>query len=252
MSLVPTLRVVPIDSVRRHEEVDPIRVADVRERIASERVQVNPVIATPAGDNYVVLDGATRTEAMRSLELPFLVIQPVDPSAVTLETWHHVIRACPPGDVMERIASAPGLILSHEEGKPQVTTIDGERFSVLGRDMSPNTTLNALVDSYIGQWLTSRIIDPHPDTVTTRFPDWSVIVEFQTVEIEDVVKAAMGSDLLPAGVTRFLVPERVLRLSAPIEILESGDQESLDRLVESRSAAGRVRRYEETVVVLDD
>src|SRR5690606_39360239 len=108
MSLVPTLRVVPIDSVRRHEEVDPIRVADLRERIASERVQVNPVIATPAGDNYVVLDGATRTEAMRSLELPFLVIQPVEHYAVTRDTWHHVIRASRTGVVIERISSDPG------------------------------------------------------------------------------------------------------------------------------------------------
>lgn len=252
MSLVPALRVVPIDSVRRHEEVDPLRVAELRDRIATERIQMNPVICMEADERFVVLDGASRTEAVRSLGLSHIVVQPVDPATVTLETWHHVIRDCPPQQVVERIRAVPSILLSEEEGKPQVTTVDGERFSVLGMDMSPNTTLNALVDSYIGQWLTSRIIDPHPGTVTTRFPDWSVIVEFPAVRVEDVVKAALGADLLPAGVTRFLVPERVLRLSAPIELLESGDQEALDRLIDERSAGGRVRRYEETVVILDD
>lgn len=252
MSLVPALRVVPIDSVRRHEEIDPIRVSRLRERLVSDRVQVNPVVCMEADHGYVVLDGATRTEAIRGLGLPYIVVQPVDPSRVTLETWHHVIRDCPPGEVMERIASAAGLILGVEDRKPQVTTREGNRFTVSGEDMSPNAALNTLVDSYIGQCLVSRIIDPHPDTVTTRFPDWSVIVEFPAVRIEDVVEAALGDDLLPAGVTRFLVPERVLRLMAPLEVLETGDQDALDRLVEERSAAGRVRRYEETVVVLDD
>lgn len=252
MSLVPPLQVVPIGAVLRHEGVDPKRVTQIRTRITSEGVQVNPVICIEAAGRYVVLDGATRTEAVLGIGLPYIIVQVVDPEAVTLETWHHVLRDCPSDQVMTGIADYPGVLLTDAVGTPQVTTADGETHSVLGADMSPNATMTALVDSYIGRWETSRIIDPQPSTVTTRFPDWSVIVEFPPVRVEDVVKAAIGQDLLPAGVTRFLVPERVLRLKAPLAILESGDQAELDRLVEERSTTGRVRRYEETVVVLDD
>jgi hypothetical protein len=257
MALVPALRVVPVASVMRHEHVDPLRVADLRSRIEAERVQVNPVICVEVeGSGFVVLDGATRTEAIRGLGLPYLVVQLVDPAKVTLETWHHVVRDCPVGEVMERLRSQEGLIFSTAEGTPRVTTVDGSRSSVLGSDLSPNATMSALVGSYIGQWHTSRIINPDPEWVTRRFPDWSVVVEFPPLEIKEVIKAALGQDLLPAGVTRFVVPERALRLNADIALLEQGDiegkQHALETLVETRSRSGRVRRYEETVIVLDD
>lgn len=252
MSLVPPLHVVPIGAVLRHEDVDPKRVGQIRDRITAEKIQVNPVICIEADGRFVILDGATRTEAVRGAGLPHIVIQIVDPATVTLETWHHVLRDCASQEVMSRIGEISGILLTEDGGTPQVTTVEGERRSVLAEEMSPNATLTSLVASYIGRWETSRIIDPQPSTVTTRFPDWSVVVEFPPVRVEDVIKAALGRDLLPAGVTRFLVPERVLRVKAPLSILETGDQAALDQLIDERSANGQVRRYEETVVVLDD
>ena len=148
-------------------------------------------------------------------------------------------------------------MMAHGGEAPRVTPAAGVPMSVYGTGLSPNTVLSTLVSGYIGRWRVSRIIDPEPDVVTTRFPDWSVIVEFPRLEIREVMKAALGQDLLPAGVTRFLIPERVLRLNADLGLLRSqGDlsakQEALDALIQARSRAGRVRRYEETVVVLDD
>lgn len=252
MSLVPALRVVPIGSVRRHEEIDPKRVSQILTRISDERVQINPVICMEADGRFVILDGASRSEAIRSLGLTHIVVQVVDPATVTLENWHHVLRNCPPEEVVGRIAEVPGLHLSDSDGAPRLTTREGSSMSVLGADMSPYATMSGVAHAYIGLLETSRIIDPGQTTVSRRFPDWSVIVEFPTVEISDVVKAALSRDLLPAGVTRFLIPERVLRLHAPLSILETGDQAMLDQLVDERSISGRVRRYEETVVILDD
>lgn len=252
MSLVPALRVVPIGSVKRHEEVDPKRVSQIRTRISAERVQINPVLCMEAAGRFVVLDGASRTEAVLGLGLSHIVIQVVDPTTVTLETWHHVLRDCPTEGIIDRIIAVPGLQTSETGGAPRVTVKEGPSVSVTGADMSDNATMSALVDSYIGRCETSRIIDPQVSTVTRRFPDWSVIVEFPRVGVADVVEAALREDLLPAGVTRFLIPERVLRLHAPLPILESGDQAALDNLIDERSVSGRVRRYEETVVILDD
>lgn len=258
MALVPALRVVPLAWVRRHEEIDPLRVDQLRLRVDSEGVQVNPVICAEAGDeSFVVLDGASRTEALRQLGFEYVVVQVVDPARVTLETWHHVIRNCHASDVVDQIAAHPDLILSEARGTPRVTTADGASVSVLGSSLSPNATLTSLVDSYIGRWTASRIIDPAPDVVSLRFPDWSVVVEFPPLDAKEVIKAALGRDLLPAGVTRFLIPERVLRLNARVSLLQgsgslAAKQEALDALIQARSRAGRVRRYEETVVVLDD
>ena len=258
MSMVPPLRVVPLETVMPHEEYDPLSVERLADRIESEGTQRNPVICIEADEEgLVVLDGATRTEALRRLGVHHVVVQVVDAAAVTLETWHHVVRDGRPTAVMDRIASRPGLFLDHGGGPPRVNPAAGPPMSAMGKGMSPNAILSTLVSGYIGRWHVSRIIDPDPDVVTHRFPDWAVIVEFPRLEVKEVMKAALSRDLLPAGVTRFLVPERVLRLDAELALLRSGSsldskQKKLEALIQARSRAGRVRRYEETVVILDD
>ncbi len=257
MALVPPLQVVPLAEVKPHEEVDPMRVDALMGRIAAEGRQGNPVICAGSEEGLVVLDGATRTEAMRRLGMAYLVVQVVSPDSVTLETWHHVIRNCPPAEVLARVESSPDLLTGPAAEPPRVAAAGGESLSIMGRAMSPYSTLSALVNAYLGRWTVSRIIDPAPEVVASRFPDWSVIVEFPTMSVEEVMKAALGDDLLPAGITRFLIPERVLRLNVDIELLgengsRAGKQEALDALVQARSRAGRIRRYEETVILLDD
>lgn len=258
MPHMPVLRVVPLERIRRHEKVDPIRVDRLKQRIETEGIQVNPMICTeaPSGE-LVLLDGATRTESLRALQTGFAVVQVVQPSDVTLETWHHVVRECPPSELIERIEKTEHVSLTNETGAPRIHTADGESFSVVGADISPNAALSALVETYIGVWTVSRVTDPGNDSVAWRFPDWSVVIEFPTLTVEDVMKAAVGDDLLPAGITRFLVSERALRLNVDLTLLTApgtveDKQEALDGLLEARAAAGRVRRYEEIVYILDD
>jgi hypothetical protein len=258
MSMVPPLRVVPLELVMPHEDYDPLSVERLADRIETEGTQRNPIICIESGsDGLVVLDGATRTEALRRLGVRHVVVQIVDADSVALETWHHVIRDGRPTAVMDRIASRPGILLAHGGDPPRVSPAAGPPMSAFGEGLSPNALLSTLVEGYIGRWRVSRIIDPDPDVVTSRFPDWAVIVEFPTLDVRQVMKAALTQDLLPAGVTRFLVPERVLRLDADLALLRSATaleakQEALESLIQARSRAGRVRRYEETVVILDD
>lgn len=255
---MPVLRVVPLEMLRRHEEVDPFRAARLRDRIAKEGTQVNPMVCAEApGGDLVVLDGATRTEALKSLGLDHAVVQLVDSDAVVLETWHHVIRQAPVTEFIAQVERQEGLMLSDDEGSPRIHLAGGGTRSVLGTGPSVNATLSALVSGYVGRWTVSRVTDPSQDAVAWRFPDWSAIVEFPTLTVRDVMKAAVGDDPLPAGVTRFLVPERALRLNVDLSLLradgsERAKQESLDALLAARARAGRIRRYEETIVILDD
>ncbi len=258
MTHFPVLRVVPLTGIRRHEKVDPIRVDRLTQRISTEGIQVNPMICTeaPSGE-LVVLDGATRTEALRALDMEFAVIQLVERSDVTLETWHHVVRECPVEDLIEQVERTRHISLGPDTGAPRLHTSDGKTLSVTCTDISPNTGLAALVDTYIGHWNVSRVTDLEDDSVDWRFPDWSMIVEFPTLTVEDVMKAAVGDDLLPAGITRFLVTERALRLNVDLTLLtgpgtREEKQEALNGLLEARASAGRLRRYEETVYILDD
>lgn len=258
MPHLPILRVVPLESIRRHEEIDPLRVERLVDRISVEGIQVNPMVCSETSDgDLILLDGATRTESLRQIGLPHAVVQIVEPDEVTLETWHHVVRESSPDEFLEVVRSRDDLMLSEDTGAPGIHLNGGGTFLVLGEGISPNATLSSLVSSYVGKWRVSRAADPGLDPVTWTFPDWSAIVEFPILTLDDVVKAAVTEDLLPAGITRFLVNERALRLNVTLDLLgREGSLESkqaaLDELIAERAADGRVRRYEETVFILDE
>ncbi|MEA1902279.1 MAG: hypothetical protein U9N56_02005 [Actinomycetota bacterium] len=258
MSEVPTLRVVPLEHIRRHEEIDPMRVERLMGRIAADGVQVNPMVCSEApGGELVLLDGATRTAALKGLGLEHAVVQIVEPTHFELETWHHVVRDCPVERLLQRIRTEERISLTAVSGPPLVHLVDDSRFSVVSDKISANAALAALVKTYIGSWTVSRVTDPSTDSVAWRFPDWSMIVEFPTLTAQDVLTAAVEEDLLPAGITRFIVDGRALRLNVDLSMLEASvtqeeKQASLERILEDRAHDGRIRRYEETVFILDD
>src|SRR5687768_16685570 len=54
------LRVVALQQVLPHEHFHGPRVAELVERIQADGKLINPPLVAQQGDNYVVLDGATR------------------------------------------------------------------------------------------------------------------------------------------------------------------------------------------------
>lgn len=253
----PTLLIAKLERLRRHEAVDPLRVERLTRRIRTEGIQVNPMVCVEADDRLVVLDGATRTEALRALGLEDAVVQVVDPALVELETWHHVVRQCTPSELLELVASRPGLTLGEEHRPPRIRPASGPPRSVAGVGRSPNATLTQLVATYIGRWPVSRVPDADAGVAASLFEDWAAVVELPALSIDDVMQAALGNDLLPPGITRFLIPGRALRINFGLNILEATDgiadkQKRLDSLIEDRARQGRVRRYDETVFIYDD
>lgn len=255
---MPVLRVVSLARIRAHEEVDPLRVDRLVERISEDGIQVNPMMCSeaPSGE-LVLLDGATRTESLRRLGFEHVVVQIVDPEEVNLETWHHVVRKCTEQEILNDISSVNHLTVVDGSENPSLHMSSGSVYTVIGAGISPNAALTALVHSYSGKRTVSRVTNPRDETVPWKFPTWATVIEFPTLTVEDVMKAAVGDDLLPAGITRFLVPERALRLNLDLGLLRSSGgveekQQALESMLAGRAQSGRIRRYEETVVILDD
>ena len=258
MAPVPELRVAPLAQIRPHEEVDPLRVDRLAGRITAEGAQLNPVVCVEdiSGD-LVLLDGATRTAALRHLGFAYAVVQIVEERSISLERWHHVIREAPPGEVMERISANKRLRITADDEPPRVSTPDGGRRTVSGDGLSLFAVLSALVHSYVGEWTVNRVTDGDLGLVPQRFPDWGAVVEFPALTMSDVMKAALGEDLLPAGITRFNVPDRALRVNADLTMLEptgsaAEAQALLDQLIRARTNSGRVRRYPNSVIIFDE
>ena len=83
------------------------------------------------------------------------------------------------------------------------------------------------------------------------------LVIYPPFEIEEVVQFCREDSLLPAGVTRFIVSPRALRVNFPLKYLARNDslkekQARLDNFIQERMENKGVRIYTETTVLYDE
>lgn len=271
------LRVVPVNKLLPHEYHNPRRVSRLAQRVADEGVLANPplVVALPDSDQYMVLDGATRTMAFQQLGYPHIVVQVVDPhkDAVHVNTWSHVVRGKGGPELLAHLRGINGLRLTPlptdqlahalwERGAlSYLVTADREGFLLEHADSATGAdwldVLTQLVDRY-GAWgMVERTLVDDVDVLCSQYADLAGLIVFPHVSLDFVQQLVASGRLLPAGMTRFLVPGRILRLKAPLEMLTSNEliarkQAWLDKLVQTRLAEGGMRQYQEQVILLDE
>src|SRR5574341_2345 len=239
---LPDLRIVVRSQVHLHEEGDPARIDRLVVRLRGDGVLRNPPIAAalPEG-GYVVLDGANRTSALMALGAPVIRIQVVDyhDPAVRLEVWHHLLV---------RPIDLPALLrarsLPLREGTPAdaarwlaertiasyVLTPSGATAVPLSPDRLMARTLLAVVGAYKATNRIYRVMDPDLDALAREYGTVGALVVFPTFTKQDILEIAHAPVKLPTGITRHLIPGRVLRLNLPLEVLASpGDVEQKNR-----------------------
>lgn len=269
-SILP-LRFVSLDRVVPHEATDPRRSERLAARLRDEGVIRNPTIVAAIDDRYVVLDGATRTDALRRLQAPHAIVQDITvEDGLALETWHHVVRRLAVDDLVGLVSALDGLRV--EEVAPasarqrmieyggicSMLTVDDRAFIVHAAEgRNRFEALAAVAAAYIEATVVSRTLEKDMGRLASWYPDMTALVEYPEFTVEQVLLAARSGTLLPAGVTRFIVPGRVLHLDTPLELLlsdrslEEKNRWLHDHLTE-KERAGQIRFYREPVYILDE
>lgn len=246
------LRIIPLEHLLLHEAHDPRRLKRLRERLISEDAQTNPVIASAAGDDgFLVLDGAHRMHALREagcrLALAQLVALPEE-----AEGWQHLLRAPGAPGEME------GVVL-HEASKVSDGTVaeveaNGERLlaSSLQSDLASRIDalwgLRALYAEGVpvSRFGAGEVVSPSGDEVAVRY---------RGISSAEILAAVSAGTVLPAGVTRFRVPRRILGVRFPLSLLKENDaaraEGELEVLVSARLRENRLRRYDEPVLIFE-
>lgn len=278
-----SLRIVPVDIVLPHEAYHGPRVERLASRLVEDNILVNPplVAEVNSGEKYVVLDGATRTTAFKHLGYPHVVVQVIDAERdnVQLHAWAHVVRnrAEKSGsiDFLSLARNIPGLLLIetprealddviHQEGVlGYVVTVEGSGYRLeldqetLADDRDWLDVMNDLVHQY-GEWGdVERTLSRDTEMLSTMYDDMAVLVVFPAFAPDLVLRVASQGRLLPAGITRFVIPGRILRLNAPLSKMIneeplSAKAEWLDEFVAEKVGDRQVRYYEEPVMILDE
>lgn len=261
---IRSLRLVETDRLLLHEAREPARLANLREMISSEGVQSHPVIAAPYDEEYLVLDGAHRVGALAGLGCRLVLVQAIEPP-VKAESWTHVLEA--PGvperltgrlrslePEMEGVELARGARCGGELPLGVLAAVETEEGCLalggVGTVTEQARALWTLQEAYPEDVAVRRVVPGEPvETSESR-----VAVYHRRFSLAELVEVVRGGGTLPAGVTRFKVPERVLGVRFPLGYMSGGTDEGnveLRRFVEGLLERGRVRLYDEPVVLFE-
>ena len=268
----PNLKIVPLDKVRLHENHDPQRTPPLIERLKTEGILLNPPVMSTfenGGSEYMVLDGANRVTSFREMGIPHILAQVVEPDSpnLNLQTWNHVIWNMAQDRFLALVTGIDGITAI-----PYAGELLDDKDDTLALVQMPNMGLYRLVveDPALRVQMLNKLVDAYkPLTrydrthieeirkVINLYADLAALVVYPNFSIEEIFENCRNQNLLPAGVTRFLVSPRALRIKYPIERLVSSKNlaeknQELAEFIRKRMEVKGVRVYTETTVLYDE
>ncbi len=285
---MPDLCLLSAEALVLHEHTDPKRVARMQVRLNSDGFLKNPPIVSPmpGSDRFVVLDGANRIRALKSLDCKHILVQVVDYKSdhVRLLTWHHLITGRKSVNFLKGISSVEGLVLRPLQLKLARAALadrailayiavpiadSPERSAVFTVDVvhgnehlvpeKSTALLNALVNTYRGdpEVTIHRTNSDDLDDFMDYYDDVSGIVIFPPYSPDDILRLAQAGTKVPTGITRHIISHRALRVNVPVSIMSS--PETLEEKnawwheqVRRKLAANEVRFYQESTYLFDE
>ena len=289
---LPNLQIVPTQSLAPHEKFDRQRSEPLVARLRAEGVLKNPPIVAPiqGEDLYVVLDGANRAESLKAMACPHVVVQVIDydDPGLILDTWSHLVTDMSPGDLVDAVESIDGLQmkparLRHARGELAhrravayfiVPGASARRAGVRGRltrrGRASAYSLYAEGDVYRWTALLARAVDAYGlrgrihrvntdrlDSLLSLYANVAALVVFPRYRPAEIVELARQGAYLPPGITRHVIPGRVLRLNFPLSILADGrslveKNAWLQDWLRAKLANKEIRYYQESTYLFDE
>jgi phosphoglycerate dehydrogenase-like enzyme len=266
------LLVVPTSKVYPHEHFDRNRAMRLASRLEEDGMLSNPPITMATEKGYMVLDGATRSAALQLLDYPHIVVQVISSEDdLRLHTWYHVIRQLETGRLLSILNGLSEVVLSRVQehkameelfaygGLCLIYLADGSVYVVHpGPGQDRIEALNTLTNTYIEASHVSRTLENDLIMLKKYYEDLTALVIFPEYTVQQVMQAAAAGRMFPAGITRFIIPGRVLRVNAELPILKSRQMSLreknswLHNLLVDKEGRGKIRYYEEPVYLLDE
>jgi L-serine kinase (ATP) / ParB family transcriptional regulator, heme-responsive regulator len=273
---LPVLCFLKIEDVIIHEWHDDQRTPPLIDRIRETGLFRNPPIVAPLPDGsgrYMVLDGANRITALRSMGFPDVLVQVVEPDhpGLRLENWNHVLWEMDPKVLLADIRAIPDVnpVVMQDQGQPNimddcglalVQVPRGKKFTLCtGSDelVVKVALLNAIVDCYKNRAKLDRTMARDVRDLEDVYTNLSGLIIFPQFKIRDVLRLAGAGYLLPTGITRFTISPRALHVNYPLYELAADKSleeknNDLQRWVQSRINKKGVRYYAEATFLFDE
>ncbi len=264
---MPDLRIVPVKSLRPHEEHDSQRSQPLVERIRSETTMINPPLVAPMDDQaYVILDGANRVYALAELGYPHVLVQVATYSSglVELSNWQHVVSDWNAAEFIQQLRQIPEITLGTSRGAREIAQLNFRDDGVItvcapaGTTQMRSAALRRIVAVYQRSARLHRTALSDPAEIWGLFPDALALVTFPTYTPDGIIAAAQECAYLPPGISRHIVQGRAIRVNYPLDRLRDPDvplaQKNADLLtwLQNKLANRQVRYYAEATYQFDE
>ncbi len=270
-----TLRVVRLDDVLLHEQIEKKRVARLALRLENEQFLKNPPCVTEYQNKYILLDGATRVTALRQIGCCAVVVQVVDYEmpGMALEAWNHLLLDAPADELFRSLRELSGVVieqttLDHAQAAldsrasiSALLTQDEQVYSLraAGENKLEQQAqlLNQVVAAYEGRGEMYRVAHTDVERLVSEHGRLSALIVFPRYRPDEIRRLALNGAKLPMGVTRHIIPGRALRVNIPLDVLRRDDpldQKNvwLNAWMKIKLRERRVRFYQESVFLFDE
>jgi hypothetical protein len=274
-SNLPDLRIVSAADLLLHEEYDSQHSAQMAERLVADGVLKNPPVVAPiAGEKrYVVLDGANRVTALQSLGFLHVVVQVVnyeDPELV-LESWYHLVIGIPCVEFNRALSNVVGQRLEASDlnhARAELARREALAYMICpgnavrmihaeGDLFTRTTQLNEMVSVYKLRGQIYRVNTDHLEQLSPYYDDITVLVAFPRYQLAEITELARIGARLPTGITRFIIPRRVLHINFPLNRLRDDCPRSeknlwLKNFLKQKVSQKEIRFYQESTYMFDE
>ena len=246
------LRLVGLENLILHEAHDEDRLLRLRKRIEDEGEQRNPVIVSSQDGCCLVLDGAHRVRALQELGCRLALVQLVEPPE-TAESWAHLIEGVGPPQLRSireiKVSKRP-------DNRPlaEVETAEGEKVFLYSHKVGLLAEVQALwaLQALYPEGVVVRRLEPD---APVELAEGETIIRYRPFTPGELIEIVRSGAVLPAGITRFRLRERVLGVRYPLQKMKNGDAPArnaeLKAFVERLWRENRVRYYKEPVVLFE-
>ncbi|SFC35186.1 ParB-like nuclease domain-containing protein [Bacillus sp. OV322] len=256
-SIFDSLEVVNLENVVLHEKTDDNRLRRIANEISQQQLLKNPPLAMKiTKDKHLILDGAHRISALKELGYKRAIIQ--EPAlnlfnTLKIEAWGHVVRS---GKLVGLVEASSEFSLKCNGGQKiaQIEVLGEKVIDVytlpsehdLETKIEKMNKLNLLYASNtLGE--IKRVAPGHAQEIKTG----EVYIKYEAFDYPDLMEIGKNNLILPAGITRVVMPGRLLNINIPLEILNqpSFETSQLEYMVNIWNQS--IRYYEDPVFIVN-
>lgn len=203
---------IDIDLLHPHEQIDPIRLQEIKKQLIKDGTQREPIIIDE--DHLIVLDGHHRIRALKDLGYSKVVAFKINynDNNLILKTWHPAIR----GSKKELQTTLHDHIASSENNQIQLRC---PRLILHDKEHNLKTNRKTIMNSILGRFRIKYVRNEEKARELARHDKFAGCIIFESIEKQDVINAALSGSIFPPKTTQHIIPCKPEKCFIPLEKL---------------------------------